>query len=126
MTETEAYRFATDLVELDLDRFDELLERSAHEPTGRAREALEQALDLVRGEVLEDEPYASWAVDFAAATRAASSAPASTRPTRRWRSSISLPPSRTRKRLRRSIGSASALTAARCSPSTRSGAPTKR
>ncbi len=64
VTETEAYRFATDLVELDLDRFDELLERSAHEPTGRAREALEQALDLVRGEVLEDEPYASWAVDL--------------------------------------------------------------
>lgn len=64
VTESEAYRFATDLVALDLDRFDELLERSAHEPTHLARAALEQALDLVRGEVLEDEPYASWALDL--------------------------------------------------------------
>jgi DNA-binding SARP family transcriptional activator len=64
VTETEAYRFATDLVEFDLDRFDELLERSGHEPTHQARRSLEQALALVRGDVLEDEPYASWAQDF--------------------------------------------------------------
>lgn len=63
VTESEAYRFATELVSLDLDRFDELLERSAHEPTHRARASLEQALDFVRGEVLEDEPYATWALD---------------------------------------------------------------
>ncbi|MGE5274104.1 MAG: BTAD domain-containing putative transcriptional regulator [Verrucomicrobiota bacterium] len=63
VTESEAYRFATERVSLDLDRFDELLERSAHEPTHRARVSLEQALDLVRGEVLEDEPYATWALD---------------------------------------------------------------
>jgi DNA-binding SARP family transcriptional activator/CheY-like chemotaxis protein len=61
VTEAEAYRFATDLVDLDLDRFDQLLERSAHEPTRSARRSLEQALGLVRGEVLEDEPYADWA-----------------------------------------------------------------
>jgi DNA-binding SARP family transcriptional activator len=61
ITEPEAYRFATDLVDLDLDRFDELLERSAHEPTRLARRSLEQALALVRGEVFEDEPYADWA-----------------------------------------------------------------
>lgn len=61
ITEAEAYRFATDLVDLDLDRFDELLERSAHEPTRFARRSLEQALRLVRGEVFEDEPYADWA-----------------------------------------------------------------
>jgi DNA-binding SARP family transcriptional activator len=61
VTETEAYRFATELVSLDLDRFDELLERSAREPTRLARASLEQALGLVRGEVLEDEPYATWA-----------------------------------------------------------------
>jgi DNA-binding SARP family transcriptional activator len=61
ITEAEAYRFATDLVDLDLDRFDELLERSAHEPTRFARRSLEQALGLVRGEVFEDEPYADWA-----------------------------------------------------------------
>ena len=63
VTESEAYRFATELVSLDLDRFDELLERSAHEPTDQARASLEQALALVRGEVLEDEPYATWALD---------------------------------------------------------------
>jgi DNA-binding SARP family transcriptional activator len=61
ITEPEAYRFASDLVDLDLDRFDELLERSAHEPTRLARRSLEQALGLVHGEVFEDEPYAEWA-----------------------------------------------------------------
>lgn len=64
VTEAEAYRFATDLVDLDLDRFDELLERSAREPTRVARRSLEQALALVRGDVLEDEPYALWAQDL--------------------------------------------------------------
>jgi DNA-binding SARP family transcriptional activator len=64
VTEPEAYRFGTDLVALDLDCFDELLERSAREPTRAARTALEHALDLVRGDVLEDEPYATWALDL--------------------------------------------------------------
>ena len=64
VTEQEAYRFATDLVELDLDRFDQLLERSSREPTRQARRSLAQALALVRGEVLEDEPYALWADDL--------------------------------------------------------------
>jgi DNA-binding SARP family transcriptional activator len=64
VTEAEAYRFATDAVELDLDCFDELVERSAGEPTRIARQSLERALALVRGEVLEDEPYALWAQDL--------------------------------------------------------------
>ena len=64
VTEAEAYRFATDIVDLDLDRFDELLERSAREPTRMARHSLERALSLVRGDVLEDEPYAVWAQDL--------------------------------------------------------------
>jgi DNA-binding SARP family transcriptional activator len=64
ITEPEAYRFATDRVELDLDCFDDLLERSAHEPTHTARRSLEQALALVRGDVLEDEPYVLWAQDL--------------------------------------------------------------
>jgi DNA-binding SARP family transcriptional activator len=64
VTEAGAYRFATDLIELDLDRFDELLERSSHEPTHRSRLSLEHALALVQGEVLEDEPYATWAQDL--------------------------------------------------------------
>jgi DNA-binding SARP family transcriptional activator len=64
VTEPEAYRFATELVALDLDRFDQLLEGSAGEPTRLARASLEQALGLVRGEVFEDEPYAAWALDL--------------------------------------------------------------
>ena len=64
VTEAGAYRFATHQVDLDLDRFDELLERSAGEPTRSARRSLATALALVRGEVLEDEPYAGWAQDL--------------------------------------------------------------
>ena len=64
ITESEAYRFDTDLVELDLDCFDQLLERSAREPTHTARRSLERALALVRGDVLEDEPYALWAEEL--------------------------------------------------------------
>src|SRR6266403_1809938 len=52
------HQVATDLVDFDLDRFDRLVERSAREPTRAARRSLEQALALVRGELLEDEPYA--------------------------------------------------------------------
>ena len=63
VTEPEAYRFATDLVCFDLDRFDTLLEQSARQPTRAARASLEAALDLVRGEAFEDEPYAAWAAD---------------------------------------------------------------
>ena len=64
VTEAEAYRFATDTIEFDLDEFDELHDRSAREPTHVARRSLEQALSLVRGEVLEDEPYAVWAQEL--------------------------------------------------------------
>ena len=64
VTEAEAYRIATDTIQLDLDRFDELLERSAKEPTRAARRSLADALALVRGDVLEDEPYTSWAADL--------------------------------------------------------------
>lgn len=64
VTEAEAYRVATDEIKLDLDRFDALLERSAKEPTRAARRSLADALALVRGDVLEDEPYTSWATDL--------------------------------------------------------------
>lgn len=69
VTEVAAYRFATDLVDLDMDRFDALIERSAHEPTPVARRSLEQALALVAGEVFEDEPYAVWAQELREAYR---------------------------------------------------------
>jgi len=62
VTEPRAYRFALDQVELDVDAFDELLERAAAASTRNARSFLENALALAaRGEVLADEPYADWA-----------------------------------------------------------------
>jgi DNA-binding SARP family transcriptional activator len=64
VTEPEAYRYEPGLIDLDLDRFDVLLERSAREPTADARRSLERALALVRGDVLEDEPYADWAEEL--------------------------------------------------------------
>lgn len=64
VTEAEAYRFATDRIAFDLDQFDALLERSATEPTRAARRSLANALSLVRGDVLEDEPYTNWAADL--------------------------------------------------------------
>lgn len=54
------------VTEVDLERFDALVGQAdvhirAGEP-GRARGLLEDALALVRGDVLEDEPYAAWAL----------------------------------------------------------------
>lgn len=66
VTEREAYRFATELVDLDLDRFDDLLERSSREPTRIGRALLEEALSLARGEVFEDEPYGTYLFDLRA------------------------------------------------------------
>ena len=64
VTETQAYRFDIDLVTIDLDRFDALLERPAGESSRVVRRRLEHALTLVRGEVLDDEPYAEWAFEL--------------------------------------------------------------
>lgn len=60
-SEPGAYRIALDDVDLDLDRFDNLVARAAG-AGGAERVALRrQALALVRGELLADEPYAEWA-----------------------------------------------------------------
>jgi DNA-binding SARP family transcriptional activator len=61
VTEREAYRFGVEHADIDLDRFDELLEQAGRAPTEKARRYLSNALSLARGEVLEDEPYADWA-----------------------------------------------------------------
>src|SRR4029450_1268612 len=67
VTEREAYRFATELVVVDLDRFDALLIQALGAPTRAARASLERALRLAGGDVLEDEPYGPWAIDPRAA-----------------------------------------------------------
>jgi pimeloyl-ACP methyl ester carboxylesterase/DNA-binding SARP family transcriptional activator len=55
-----AYRLDLGQVDLDLDRFDTLV-RAAKSADPRERLGLRlRAVDLVRGEVLADEPYADW------------------------------------------------------------------
>jgi DNA-binding SARP family transcriptional activator len=59
VTERDAYRLDGSICEVDLDVFDRLV---AGRQSGRAvRSSLESALELARGEVLEDEPWAEWA-----------------------------------------------------------------
>jgi DNA-binding SARP family transcriptional activator len=61
VTERGGYRLDHTRVTIDLDEFDRTLARvSAAEPTEALR-LLQDALELVRGQVLEDEPYADWA-----------------------------------------------------------------
>ncbi len=62
VTEPGGYRFAAELAEVDLDRFDRL-------SASQDRKSLEEALRLARGEVLEDEPYGTWAVRLREAYR---------------------------------------------------------
>jgi DNA-binding SARP family transcriptional activator len=69
ITETGAYRFAVDRVELDLDRFDDLLGRAAGATGVIRRRLLETALGLVRADLLADEPYAAWLEDLRAEYR---------------------------------------------------------
>ena len=57
-------------VEVDLDRFDRLLKEAETLSAPSARQKLEHALGLVRGELLEDEPYATWAEDLRGTYRA--------------------------------------------------------
>ncbi|MGH2819347.1 MAG: BTAD domain-containing putative transcriptional regulator [Actinomycetota bacterium] len=59
-TEPGAYRFAVEEVQIDLDLFDSLALRASKADYRSARPLLEEALELVRGDVLEDEPYAEW------------------------------------------------------------------
>jgi DNA-binding SARP family transcriptional activator len=60
-TSPNSYRYVPERGDLDLDRFDRLTELAATAGPAQARRHLEAALRLVRGEPLEDEPYADWA-----------------------------------------------------------------
>jgi len=70
VTETEAYRFAVEDADLDLDQFDRLARQASAAPTGEKRRLLDDALALVHGDVLEDEPYADWAQEIRTTYRA--------------------------------------------------------
>src|ERR1700712_4306454 len=62
-TELEAYALPTDGYDLDLFRFDGLLQRADALQDSARRRCLDDALALVTGEVLADEPYSDWAID---------------------------------------------------------------
>jgi hypothetical protein len=53
LAELDAYRFAVELADLDLDPFDQLFERSGEAATREARRLVEESMALVRGEALE-------------------------------------------------------------------------
>ncbi|WP_157041948.1 AfsR/SARP family transcriptional regulator [Nitriliruptor alkaliphilus] len=64
ITVSQAYRFAVEQIEFDLDRFDALVAPTQDGDVARSRQRLEMALGLVRGELFEDEPYAEWAASL--------------------------------------------------------------
>jgi DNA-binding SARP family transcriptional activator len=64
ITDRGAYRFAVQHADIDIDRFDRLLDRAGRLPTETARRCLAEALSLATEEVLPDEPYADWALEL--------------------------------------------------------------
>jgi pimeloyl-ACP methyl ester carboxylesterase/DNA-binding SARP family transcriptional activator len=63
-TETGGYRADLGRVQLDVDVFDRLLRDAAGAPPAERRPPLEAALAIASAELLEDEPYAEWAMDL--------------------------------------------------------------
>lgn len=61
VTEAGGYRIGPAGIEVDLDGFDALVQQAAGASPPAALDALQQALRLVRGEVLEEEGDADWA-----------------------------------------------------------------
>jgi DNA-binding SARP family transcriptional activator len=69
MTEHGGYHLDLERLEVDLDAFDRLLREASTAEPFTALRCLERALALVRGAVLEDEPYTAWAEDLRSAYR---------------------------------------------------------
>jgi DNA-binding SARP family transcriptional activator len=66
VTREGAYSFARDRVTVDADEFAALARAglaAVERDPARARERLDAALELYRGDFLADEPYAEWALD---------------------------------------------------------------
>ena len=63
-TETGGYRADLGGVQVDVDAFDRLFRDAAGAPPAERRPRLEAALAIATAEVLEDEPYADWAMDL--------------------------------------------------------------
>jgi DNA-binding SARP family transcriptional activator len=62
-TESGAYRFDTSMVDLDLDVFDRLVRQSEHSDDTRSRVLLTEAVEIARRDLLDDAPYAPWAIE---------------------------------------------------------------
>jgi DNA-binding SARP family transcriptional activator len=60
VTEHNAYRLDASEESVDLDRFDELILRAEQADVSERRMLLEQAVDIARGDLVEDAPYAPW------------------------------------------------------------------
>ena len=63
LTDRGGYRFANDRARVDLDLFDDLLAKCDTEEAQVAMDRLTEAIELVQGELLEDDPYAEWVQD---------------------------------------------------------------
>jgi len=64
ITESGGYRFDQGRADVDVDKFDALLREAAASPAQLRRARLEEALALaLGGDVLADEPYATWAAE---------------------------------------------------------------
>jgi DNA-binding SARP family transcriptional activator len=63
LTDHGGYRFANERARVDLDLFDDLLAKCDTDEAQVAMERLAEAIELVQGELLEDDPYAEWVQD---------------------------------------------------------------
>ena len=63
-TESGGYRFDKGRADVDVDEFDALLREAAASSAQARRERLKEALSLAFGDVLADEPYATWAAEI--------------------------------------------------------------
>jgi DNA-binding SARP family transcriptional activator len=61
VTGPNSYRINTDLIDLDLDRFDALLLEAEQACPTERRSLLGRAVALAHGDLLEDSPFAAWA-----------------------------------------------------------------
>jgi SARP family transcriptional regulator, regulator of embCAB operon len=60
ITDHEAYRLDPTVVDIDLDLFDDLVKLAAGAEAEERLAILRSASELIRGELLDDEPYADW------------------------------------------------------------------
>ncbi|MBI4933100.1 MAG: winged helix-turn-helix domain-containing protein [Actinobacteria bacterium] len=61
VTESGAYRFGFDEVDVDIDRFDRLVLQAEYADDATCRRLLGEAVAIVGGDLLDDAPYAPWA-----------------------------------------------------------------